>query len=125
MTSAQPLVGTRVTRGLAIAGIAIGLLLVVGFGLLAWWNYDGWKKGRDRYPLIAWYIAWLGIIGVAHFAVTLAVVGPDRGWDYGGIDTVVMVVGAFLATDVTWYLNETRADDPTLKPRRGSARTSG
>ena len=125
MASDQPLVGTSATRGLAIVGIAIGLLLVVGFGLLAWWNYDGWKKGRDRYPLVAWYIAWLGIIGVAHFVVTLAVVGSDRVWDYGGIGTVVMVVGAFLATDVTWYLNETRADSPTLKPRRGSGDAKG
>jgi hypothetical protein len=95
--------------------------LVVGFGVLASWNYDGWKKGRDRYPLIAW----LGIIGVAHFAVTLAVVGPDRVWDYGDIGTVVMVVGAFLTTDVTWYLNETRGDRPTLKPRRSSVEAKG
>jgi hypothetical protein len=120
MGNGQPLVGTRFTRGLAIAGIVIGVAGIIGLGLLAWWNYDGWKKGRDRYPFISWYVAWLGIVGVLHFTITLIVVGPHRVWNYGGIGTAVMVVGAFLATDATWYYDQVRAEFPTLKTRKAA-----
>jgi len=50
----------------------------------------------------------------------LFVVGPHRVWNYGGVGTTVMLVGAFLATDATWYYDQVRADFPTLKTRKAA-----
>jgi len=54
------------------------------------------------------------------FTITLFVVGPHRVWNYGGVGTTVMLVGAFLATDATWYYDQVRADFPTLKTRKAA-----
>jgi H+/Cl- antiporter ClcA len=124
MGSSSPTVGTPFTRGLAVAGIVLGMIGLLALGLLAWWNYDGWKKGRDKYPLLAWYVAWFVIIGVIGVLVTLLIGGWQRVSADGGIGTAVMFVGAFLATDVTYYFNEVKADVPTLKTARGQAPTS-
>src|SRR5207344_913486 len=91
---ARPMVGTRFSRAVALTGVVIGFVGILALGALALFNYNGWKRGRDRYPILAWLVAWLGIIAVAGISLTAVFFGPGRIDDFGGWGSVVMVVGS-------------------------------
>jgi len=110
-----PLVGTRFSRAVALTGVVIGFVGILALGALALFNYNGWKRGRDRYPILAWLVAWLGIIAVAGISLTAVFFGPGRIDDFGGWGSVVMVVGSPIATFLTWRYDQAHANVPTLK----------
>jgi hypothetical protein len=117
MTDTRSAVGTRFSRGIALIGVVIGFIAIVLLGAVALLNYNGWKKGRDRYPILAWLIGWFGIVGIVSYLAVYLAVG-SRVSDYGGLGSVVMVVGATVGTFLTWRYDLAHAEHPSLKRGR-------
>ncbi len=113
--------GTPFSRAVAIVGIASGLVAILGLGVVAWINYNGWRKGRDKYPILAWFIGWLAITGIVSALSAFAILGGSRVSDFGEQATIIMAVGAVLGTLATWWYDQVRADRPTLKELAGPA----
>ncbi len=64
----------------AVIGILVGLILFVVPGLYAIYVWDGWQRGRIRYPGLCWFLAWMGIGGFA-FAMVSGPLGLAAGTD--------------------------------------------
>lgn len=108
-------VGTQFSHTIAIIGIVAGFIAIIALGAIALYNYNGWKKGRDKYPIVAWLVGWLAIIAVTGVLTTLLIGGPSLVDKTGGTGTLIMAVGAPLATYWTWLYDRAHASHRTLK----------
>lgn len=113
-------VGTPFSRFVAIVGIIVGFIAILGIGVLSLLNYRGWKAGLDKYPVLAWIVGWLALSGLGGVLVIVVFAGWSRVDDYGGAGTLVMVIGSVAGTILTWRYDQRHAAFPTLKLKSAS-----
>lgn len=80
-------VGTPFSRAIAVIGIVAGFIAMIVLGAIALYNYNGWKLGRDKYPIAAWVVGCIAIIGVTGVLTTLLIGGTalmNRTGETGG-----------------------------------------
>jgi fatty acid desaturase len=118
---AEITVGTPFSRFVAVVGIVVGFIAILGIGVLSLLNYRGWKAGRDRYPVLAWLVGWFALSGIGCFVAVLALAGWSRIGDYGSAGSLAMVIGSLVGTVLTWFYDQRHAPFPTLKLKSGSA----
>jgi hypothetical protein len=107
--------GTRFSRAVAVGGILLLASPFMFLGAISWFNYTGWMKGRDRYPIVAWFSAWFGLSAVFSIAVIYLIAGGNAVDRFGGVGTIIMLVGGVAGATAMWWYDQSAAERPTLK----------